>query len=269
MPGKGQFARQYNIGDEIGTSGATYVEEAGRYISPNRKNNARLIKCVCANNGCTNTFIAQENRLFKGLRRGLCDECKLCSKNRHIIGKPINDDKYAPIFLGYIKRRKHNVHGIGKYLCTKCNTNEFVRDLSDCESSKRYYCPQCLASQRSSSIGEDTIKQILVDNKITFQTEKIFNDCLSPNGNFLRFDFYLPDYNLCIEFDGEQHFKTNEYFGGEEKLKIQQNNDQIKNRWCQNKNIALIRIPYTILEQNKLTNEYLMSYIARYMKGES
>ena len=58
----------------------------------------------------------------------------------------------------------------------------------------------------------------------------------------MRFDFYLPDYNTCIEFDGEQHFKPIKHFGGKERFKQQQKNDQIKNDYCVENNIALIRI---------------------------
>ena len=58
----------------------------------------------------------------------------------------------------------------------------------------------------------------------------------------LKFDFYLPDYNICIEFDGEQHFKPVEYWGGEEEFKKRQIKDKIKTSFCTNNDIKLIRI---------------------------
>jgi len=61
----------------------------------------------------------------------------------------------------------------------------------------------------------------------------------------LSFDFYLSDYNMCIEFDGEQHFKPVAYFGGDKRHEIQMKRDKIKNEYCKNNNINLIRIPYT------------------------
>lgn len=46
---------------------------------------------------------------------------------------------------------------------------------------------------------------------VSFEKEKTFIDCVNPKTNFLlRFDFYLPDYNIIIEYDGEQHFKYND-----------------------------------------------------------
>lgn len=64
-----------------------------------------------------------------------------------------------------------------------------------------------------------------------------------------RFDFYLPDYNLMIEYDGEQHYMSVNFGENntklmEERLKIRQKNDQIKNNYCKANNINLLRIPY-------------------------
>lgn len=87
------------------------------------------------------------------------------------------------------------------------------------------------------------IRKILKENNINFTQQKIFDDCINPKTQSkLRFDFYLPDYNCCIEYDGEQHFKETFYF--KDDLKTIQYRDQIKNQYCQKNNINLIRIPY-------------------------
>ena len=64
-----------------------------------------------------------------------------------------------------------------------------------------------------------------------------------------RFDFYLPDYNLFIEYDGEQHYHTTRYHGDDVEanqsvLKKTQEHDKIKNQYCIDNNIDLLRIPY-------------------------
>lgn len=64
-----------------------------------------------------------------------------------------------------------------------------------------------------------------------------------------RFDFYLPDYNLFIEYDGEQHYVAPRYYGNNIKrnqqlLKTTQEHDKIKNDYCKNNNINILRIPY-------------------------
>ena len=58
------------------------------------------------------------------------------------------------------------------------------------------------------------------------------------------FWFYLPDYNLLIEYDGRQHFEISEYFGGYEGFINTKIRDTIKNIYCRNNNIDLLRIPY-------------------------
>ena len=62
--------------------------------------------------------------------------------------------------------------------------------------------------------------------------------------NKLRFDFYLPEYNTCIEFDGLQHFKPIERFGGVEYFEDIKKKDKIKNEFCFDNKIELIRISY-------------------------
>ena len=99
------------------------------------------------------------------------------------------------------------------------------------------------------SKGEDKISQLLKENNIKFESQKYFTSCKIPESNQpLRFDFYLPDYNTIIEYDGKQHFKPIQYFGGEEGFKKRQFYDSFKNNWCKQNNIKIIRIPYTHYE---------------------
>lgn len=107
------------------------------------------------------------------------------------------------------------------------------------------------------SSGEKLVANILVNlglispsclDKISCPNrEKTFEDCVnSIKGRYcrkLRFDFYLPELNTIIEVDGEQHFRPSTKFGGE-KFKITQENDKIKDIFCREKNINLIRIHY-------------------------
>lgn len=75
-----------------------------------------------------------------------------------------------------------------------------------------------------------------------------------------RYDFAIlsSDNNILyfIEFDGKQHFEANMFFGGEKQLQKTIKNDEIKNKYCKDNNIPLIRIPYTKL--NSLTIKDLL-----------
>lgn len=64
------------------------------------------------------------------------------------------------------------------------------------------------------------------------------------NKRKLPFDFYIPDLNVCIEYDGIQHFYPVDQFGGENAFQECQLNDSIKNAFCQTSNITLLRIRY-------------------------
>lgn len=98
-------------------------------------------------------------------------------------------------------------------------------------------CPICKESK-----GELEIRNFLTKNKIKFINQYRFTDCRDKKP--LPFDFYLPDYNLCIEFQGEQHYRPINYFGGLNKFNIQVKRDKIKYEYCQNKQINLIVIKY-------------------------
>ena len=109
-------------------------------------------------------------------------------------------------------------------------------------------CPKCKASH-----GEKKISDYLKTLCISFKTEYKIDDC--SNVSPLPFDFAVFNNNdlvALIEFDGEQHFRPIKHFGGKPKLKLTQQNDEIKNTYCQVNNIPLIRIPYTKFNQAEL-----------------
>ena len=99
-----------------------------------------------------------------------------------------------------------------------------------------------------SSYGERKINDFLENRDIKFIKEMKFESC--KNKKLLPFDFYLPDYKMCIEYDGQHHFNIVSKFGGIELLDKVKENDNIKNEWCILNNIKLIRIPYT--KKNKI-----------------
>ena len=103
-------------------------------------------------------------------------------------------------------------------------------------------CPQCQESN-----GEKRIRYWLDEHNLSYIYQKTFAECRYKKE--LPFDFYLPDLNVLIEYDGQQHFKPIDFAGkGEEwaveQLKITQHRDEIKDRYCVNNNIKLLRIPY-------------------------
>lgn len=108
---------------------------------------------------------------------------------------------------------------------------------------------------KSKSSGEVKIKQILEENNIDFKNQYIIEDF----SQFAPFDFAIFNQGKLlglIEYDGEQHFRPVNFFGGEERFKIQQNNDLRKDIYCKEHDINLVRIPYT--DYDKINIEYLL-----------
>jgi len=114
-----------------------------------------------------------------------------------------------------------------------CNEHgEFLQSPSNHE--KNQGCPLC-----NKSHAEQIIYTFLNKNNIEFKDEKTFNDCSYKE--LLRFDFFILNKNIVIEYDGEFHYED---IYGDNSLEYCQIRDKIKNKYCKENNIRLIRIPY-------------------------
>lgn len=94
-------------------------------------------------------------------------------------------------------------------------------------------------------------------NDIEFESQKSFKGCSYKEE--LRFDYYLPKYNVLIEIQGKQHYEPVNKFGGIEAFEEGQIRDKIKQNWCKDNNIKLIYISYRDLYKN----EYLQSLLEK------
>lgn len=128
-----------------------------------------------------------------------------------------------------------------KLLHTVCGNIYNVEPNSFLNGNRCNHCNRI----SSSSKGEKRIKEILDNNNIQYIEQYKFDDC--KNKFKLPFDFAIiknNKVNSIIEFDGRQHFEPIEMWGGLDnynKIKI---NDDIKNRYCLDNNIELVRIPH-------------------------
>lgn len=135
------------------------------------------------------------------------------------------------------------------WLC-ECDCENKTKRNIDAYHLKNGTSMSCGCDNRSQ--GEKRISNILKENNIDFIQEKTFEDFTGRSNNKYRFDFYINN-SYLIEYDGIQHFKS---LGGqwdtEERIERTKERDIIKNQWCKDNNIPLIRIPYTHLEDLKL-----------------
>lgn len=105
--------------------------------------------------------------------------------------------------------------------------------------SPEIFCSVCSGNK---SYGEFIIEKFLIKNKVKYVRQKTFNQCRYVN--LLRFDFYLPEKNICVEYQGIQHYKENAFFGGEDELSTLKKKDRIKRKYCKKNKIKLVEISY-------------------------
>ena len=197
------------------------------YSMVNYINYETKVKIICPIHG---VFEQTPHHHLNGIK------CPNCSHNKKIkleefINQCIKTHgyKYDYSLVKYKNSKKNKI----EIICKKHG----IFQQTPYEHKKGSGCPICNESK-----GERNIRFILDNKNIKYKYQKKFKDCKYKS--ILSFDFYLPEYNLCIEFDGEQHETPINIFGGIEGLKIRQKRDQIKNEYCQNNNIRLIRIKH-------------------------
>lgn len=120
-------------------------------------------------------------------------------------------------------------------------------------------CPEC-NKRNSMSKGETRIKDFLEINQLKYVYQYTFEDC--KNIFVLPFDFAIlnsdGDVVLIIEFDGRQHYEVVEIWGGEKEFERIKMCDNIKNNYCKDNNIPLVRIPHWEYENiERILNESL------------
>ena len=134
-----------------------------------------------------------------------------------------------------------------------CNTVYEAR-YSDIQSHHTG-CPHCNQSK-----GERLIFNTLAYHFNLSETKDFYYGYILPNR--LHLDFYLPHYRLGIEYDGIQHFKPINYFGGIDSYLDIIKRDKNKDTYCKDNHITLIRIPYTVT-----TNKEIVDILTKYLSG--
>lgn len=98
-------------------------------------------------------------------------------------------------------------------------------------------CPRC-----STPKGEIWVETALKELGVRYETQKRFEGLEYKKP--LSYDFYLPDSNTLIEFNGLQHYQPIEFFGGEGNFKKQLKRDKIKHKYASDNNINLLIFTY-------------------------
>jgi hypothetical protein len=178
----------------------------------------------------------KNNHKYKQNRRNLLanKNCNECYRNK--FNKEYILEKFTEIHGNYYKYNLDNYKSVKNKIEITCSKGHiFHQTVSNHLQGKG--CPIC-----RESIGERSISIYLDSNKIKYNRQQKFDDCKYLNQ--LVFDFYLPELNICIEYDGIQHFKPISIFGGSEEFEKTKIRDEIKNKYCLENSIKLYRISY-------------------------
>lgn len=226
-----------------------YVEELS-FVNPNIEPTEKYINTdtpilhQCKT--CRHSWSIKPNHTLSG------HGCPMCGFKSSADGKRKSQDQYIQE-LFYVNP---NIEIVGEYInyttpllhrCKKCG-NEW--EAKPIHTMRGHGCTMC-----NESHGERSISQWLNYNNIEYISQYRFENCRDKYS--LPFDFYLPQHNICIEYNGRQHYEPTDFFGGEDAFKIRQQHDDIKKNYCQNNNIDLLCISYQQNIEEEL-NKFLL-----------
>lgn len=212
-------------------------------ITDQRKNRQVVWKCRC---DCGNiTYVVGQ-----ALRTGHTTTCGCSWKQERaedLKGKRFG--KLTVLSRNYDKQSKDRI----SFWNCKCDCGN-MRIVSSrmLRNGKTFACHNCQATK---STGEQEIANLLNQHGYRYIQQYSFNDCVSPRQGVLWFDFAVFDNKNklleLIEYDGIQHFKPVDYFGGQKEYNYRKQCDEVKTKYCKDNHIKLIRVPYTL--KNKIT----------------
>ena len=209
------------------------------------KNKQTYCECIC---DCGNTKI-----IFMGnVKSGKSKSCG-CLEMQSRYGRKNHEKDLVGMQFGHLTVIK---------LTDKRYANQNVGWLCECDCGNQIIVRSGnLLRGKTRSCGcnktskyEEYVENILNETNITYQREFRFSDC--KNHFPLPFDFYFENNNkkYCIECQGQQHYEPVKHFGGEERFKTTQRNDEIKRNYCATNNITLICLPYTLSKEQMKEN---------------
>jgi hypothetical protein len=227
-----------------------------RYQYPDEYLGCKIkLRIICPIHG--EFFQTPENHI----RKYKCSSCPHCRNSQKIKVSKISKNNIKvtkEIFIDKCKNNEYqknknydyskfiyvNAHTKGIIICTI--HGEFLQ--SPTNHLKGRGCPICKSSK-----GEIIIRNFLIENNVNFLCQHRFVNCRHKYP--LPFDFFLPELNIAIEFQGKQHFdgwwnSKNVYAT----LERYRQRDNIKRNYCIKNNIELIEIKYNddILSKLKL-----------------
>jgi len=207
------------------------------------KNNKSKVIIICPKHG---EFLLKTDEHITH-KRG-CPQCKKNDFFNNFIqkSKKIHSDKYDYSKVVYINKKNKVI-----IICKK--HGEFLQTPNS--HLRKSGCPHCKTSK-----GEIEIIKILDKKNITYIKQKTFNDCRNPLTNWkLFYDFYLPQCNILLEYNGKQHYRCIDYWNHGNTLESQQYRDFIKQQYAINNGYKFLVIKYNDKNIEEILNKEVIN----------
>ena len=246
--------KQKRIGDKIRKTQEKFEQEVYNLVGNEYTVLGKYVNCktkiLFRHNICGNIFYMTPSHFLRGNRcpRDECLKLRISEKLRK------NPDEFKKEFENLVNGEYELLSDYTK----SCETvkikhvtcgNIFNMRPNNFLSGQR--CPVCSVSK-----GEDKIRKFLMNTGVVFIHQKMFDDLKGVNYGNLSYDFYIPDKNLLIEYQGEYHDGTAKNQTKEE-FEKQQEHDKRKKEYAKKHGIELLEIWYwdfnkieEILKQN-------------------
>ena len=202
------------------------------------QNQETKIKVKCLR--CNTELLVSPQGLMKGK-----DVCKSCYRKSLLISNEeykIRLKENNP-YVVYVEEYK----GMDEKIDVKCLICGNVWKCTPARVLNGTGCPLCCLSK-----GEKEIAKILTKHNIIYVQQKKYKGLIGLRYGNLSYDFYLPTYNLLIEYQGKQHEMPIDYFDGEVGFKTRQEHDRRKKQYAKEHNIQLLEIWYNEDIEQKL-----------------
>lgn len=232
------------------------------------KDNKTKVEIICKK--CGHHFFKKPNALLNDIKKlkdhePHCPNCEKAHTNWNTKTfvewlKSIWGDKYDYSKVDYI-----NFKTKIELICPEHGSFWKIPNDLYSNRNREIICPKCNTSE-----GELKLEKYFKDLSINYITQKTFEG-LYGVGQYrphpLKFDFYLPEYNCCIEYQGMQHYKPVNYFGGEDTFGNLLIRDDLKKQYCVKNNISLIEIKYDLpLEKVGILLKEILSNKEKWLK---
>jgi hypothetical protein len=176
---------------------------------------------------------------YNNLKQGF--GCKYCGIEKTTKSRRLSFDEVKSVFdkhdMVLLEQEYKNSNTPMAYICK--HHPEFGVQYMALSNAYKQHCPHCNVVK-----GEDKISCYLLKNNIEFVHHKSYDNLFGIKGGKLSYDFYLPNFNMLIEYQGEQHERPVDIFGGERQFEIQQEHDKRKREYAKKHNIELLEIWY-------------------------